>query len=79
MPDLKDIREYMRRMAEEDRSRRSVRVFGATLEEALTQATIELGVPVRKIEYEILEKGSRLSRHRKEGPRSVGVRTRRRG
>lgn len=59
MPDLADIRDFMRKKAEEDRRRRSVRVFGSTLEEALMQATIELGVPVRKIEYEMLEKGSR--------------------
>lgn len=59
MPGITTIREFMRKKAIEDRSVRSVRAFGSTLEDALVQASIELGVPIRKIEYEIVEKGSR--------------------
>ncbi len=59
MVGLEQLRDYMRQQAEEDRQRRSIPVSGRTLEEALQQASIELGVPVRKIEYEILKKGSR--------------------
>ena len=59
MPNISSIREFMREKAKTDRNLRSVRAFGATLEEALLQASIELGVPIRKIEYEMVEKGSR--------------------
>jgi len=59
MVGIDQLRDYMRQQAEEDRQRRSIPVSGRTLEEALQQASIELGVPVRKIEYEILKKGSR--------------------
>lgn len=38
---------------------KGVNVSGDSLEDALHQASIELGVPLRKIEYEILERGSR--------------------
>ncbi|MBI9103215.1 MAG: DUF342 domain-containing protein [Spirochaetales bacterium] len=58
MPELADLREFMKQKASEDRQRRSVEVEGATMEEALSQATIELALPLRKIEYEILDKGS---------------------
>ena len=59
MVGVDQLREYMRRQAQEDRNRHSIPVTGKTLEEALQQASIELGIPVRKIEYEILRKGSR--------------------
>ena len=48
----------MRKQAEEDRSRRTVQVSGATIDEALEQASIELNIPLKKIEYEILENPS---------------------
>jgi len=53
------IREYMRNQAEEDKTRKSVNVSGPSIEDALTQASIELGIPVKDIEYELLEPGSR--------------------
>jgi len=59
MVSLPQLREYMKRQAEADREKKSVQVTGVTIEEALEQASIELGVPVRKIEYEVLEKGSK--------------------
>jgi hypothetical protein len=49
----------MRNQAEEDKTRKSVNVSGPSIEDALTQASIELGIPVKDIEYELLEPGSR--------------------
>lgn len=49
----------MRKSAQEDNARKYVNVSGATLEEALREASVELALPLKKIEYEILEKGSR--------------------
>lgn len=57
MPELADIRNFMRQRAEEDRRRRSVEVEGSTLEDALAEAVIELDLPLRKIEYEVLFRG----------------------
>jgi len=56
---LEQLRDFMRQQAEEDRKKRSVQVTGPTIEDALNQASIELGVPVKRIEYEVLERGSK--------------------
>lgn len=56
---LEKLRDYMRIQAEEDRKKKSVQIKAASLEEALKQASIELSVPVKKLEYEILEKGGK--------------------
>ena len=56
---LEKLREYMRLQAEEDRKKRSVQVAGESIEDALNQASIELNVPIKSLEYEILEKGSK--------------------
>jgi len=58
MVSLDDIQNFMRNQLEEDRKQRFVNVSGTSLQDALAQASIELGLPVAKIEYEILEKGS---------------------
>lgn len=54
-----EFQDIMRTLSETDKERRSVEVSGNTIEEALGQAAIELGVPVRRLEYELLEKGKR--------------------
>jgi uncharacterized protein (DUF342 family) len=59
MVTLEQIREYLKEQAEQDRFRKRVQATGETLEDALTQASIELGVRIRDLEYEILEKGSK--------------------
>ena len=59
MVTLQDLREYMRERASEDRVRRSVQVTAASIEEALGEASLELGLPVKRLEYELLEKGNR--------------------
>ncbi len=53
------FQDIMRTLSEKDKERRSVEVSGATVEEALSQAAIELGVPVRRLEYELLDRGKR--------------------
>ncbi|MDC7228595.1 MAG: FapA family protein [Spirochaetales bacterium] len=58
MAQLSDLREFMRKQAQDDRSRRSVQVSGASIDEALEQASIELNIPLKKIEYEVLESPS---------------------
>jgi len=55
---LEQIREAMARQLEEDQSRVFVEVTGNTLEEALANAGIQLNVPVRDVEYEILQRGT---------------------
>jgi uncharacterized protein (DUF342 family) len=56
---LETIREYMRDQLKADRSRNAAKVSGATVEEALESAAIELGIPVKSLEYEVVEPGSR--------------------
>ncbi|HAK44866.1 MAG TPA: polymerase [Spirochaeta sp.] len=58
MVQLSDLRDFMKKQAQEDRSRRTVQVSGLTIDEALEQASIELNIPLKKIEYEILEQSS---------------------
>ncbi|MBN2509610.1 MAG: FapA family protein [Spirochaetales bacterium] len=59
MANLLQLREYMRHLAEEDRKKKSVTVTGATIEDALNQAAIELSLPLARIEYEVLDPGKR--------------------
>jgi hypothetical protein len=55
---LEQIQEYMRERSAEDRANRTVAVEAATIPEALEKASIELGVPVRNLEYEVVQKGA---------------------
>lgn len=52
------LQSYMKKSAEEDRDRQYVHVSGETLQDALREAAVELSLPIKKIEYEILESGS---------------------
>ncbi len=58
MVTLDTIREMMAQKLEEDKSRVFVEVAGDTLEKALADASIQLGVAVRDIDYEILQRGA---------------------
>ncbi len=49
----------MRKAAQDDKSKKYVNVSGETLEDALREAAVELGIPIKSIEYEVLENGSR--------------------
>ena len=55
---LDRLREYMKTQAYEDRNRRSIEVTGETIEAALEQASIELGLPIKMLDYEVLVKGN---------------------
>jgi uncharacterized protein (DUF342 family) len=56
---LESIREYMRDQLEADRTMQAVKASGASVEEALENAALELGIPVKRLEYEIVEPGSK--------------------
>ncbi|WP_455383701.1 FapA family protein [Salinispira pacifica] len=58
MVNLEQLQSFMKRQVEEDRKQSYVNVSGTSLQDALKQASIELGLPVKKIEYEVLERGS---------------------
>jgi uncharacterized protein len=53
-PELKEI---MRRHLESDRASSQVEASGDSLEEALSQAAIELGVKIKQLEYDLVEQG----------------------
>jgi len=55
---LDQIQSYARKQMADDSERKFVNVSGDSLEDVLQQAAIELSVPVKRIEYEILERGS---------------------
>lgn len=58
MVTLEQLKDYMRQRAEEDRAIKSVTVSAPTLEEALGSAGVELGLPLARIEYDIVQKGT---------------------
>jgi uncharacterized protein (DUF342 family) len=55
---LGEIAQLMRRYLEEDSSKKSLVVEGKSVEEALSDAAVQLGLPVKRLEFEILEKGN---------------------
>jgi uncharacterized protein (DUF342 family) len=52
-----EIAELMRRYLDEDASKKSIVVEAATLEDALEDAAVQLGLPTRRIDFEVIEKG----------------------
>ena len=58
MVDLEKIREVMAQQLDEDQSRVFVEVSAPTLDSALEDAAIQLNIPVRDIDYEIIQRGS---------------------
>lgn len=61
MVKIDSIRKYMRSQAEEDRNQKWIQVEGENLDDALRQAAIELGLSVKKLEYEIRDPGKKGS------------------
>ncbi|TVQ39951.1 MAG: DUF342 domain-containing protein [Spirochaetaceae bacterium] len=59
MVNMSQLQSYMKKQLDGDRQRQFVHVSGDSLEAALREASIELSLPIKKIEYEILERGSR--------------------
>ncbi len=55
---LDEIATLMRRYLEEDGAKKSLVVEGRSMEEALADAAIQLGVGVRNLEFEVVEKGN---------------------
>ncbi len=58
MVSLDDIQNFMKKKVAEDREVKSVSVSGESLDAALKSASLELGVPVLRVEYDIIQKGS---------------------
>ncbi len=59
MVGIDQIQAYMRKQAAEDKQKQFVSVTADTLDEALSQASVELSIPVRRLAYEVLQKGSK--------------------
>ncbi len=55
---IPQIAELMRRYLEEDAAKKSLVVEGKSVEEAVADAALQLGVSVKRIEFEVVEKGS---------------------
>ncbi len=55
---LDQLQEYMRRQSEEDRKNRTITLEAENIPDALKRASIELAVPLRNLEYEVLQKGT---------------------
>jgi uncharacterized protein (DUF342 family) len=58
MVDFVQLQDIVREQLEQDRAIRAIEASGATLETAVSEAALLLGIPVRRLEYEIAEKGS---------------------
>lgn len=58
MVDFVRLREILKDRLEQDRSIQIVTTAGATLEDAVAEAALLLDLPVRLIEYEVVEKGA---------------------
>ena len=58
MVEIVEVRDYMKKLAKEDRERRTVQVSGVSIEDALAQASIELSVPKKQLEYELIQQHS---------------------
>ncbi len=55
---LEQIQEYMRKQSEADKKNRTITVEAENVQEGLKKASIELGIPLPSLEYEILARGS---------------------
>ncbi len=58
MINLTQIKEYLKKQSEEDKRNRAVKITAESVQEALKRASVELGVPLKKLEYEVTEKGT---------------------
>src|SRR5271157_4330511 len=55
---LEQIQEYMRMQSEQDRKNRTITVEAENVQEGLKKASIELGIPLSGLEYEIITRGN---------------------
>jgi uncharacterized protein (DUF342 family) len=58
MVDFVRLQELVKDRLQQDRNIRMVTASGATLEDAVAAATLLLGIPLRRIDYEVTERGS---------------------
>jgi len=58
MVDFVRLQQIVKERLEQDRNIRTVNVTGATLEDAVAEAATLLNIPVRRLEYEITERGT---------------------
>ncbi len=56
---LSQIQDFMAQQAVRDRETRAIRVEASSLEEALESAAVQLGLPVERLEYEVVTRGDR--------------------
>jgi len=68
MISLNDFRDRMKAEIEKTRMIKSVHVSGKNLDDALKQAALELGLPLRAIDYEVLDRGSTRLLGRRNAP-----------
>ncbi|NCN04208.1 MAG: FapA family protein [Spirochaetales bacterium] len=59
MVTFQEIQKFMQGKLDEGRSQKFINVSADSLEEALQQASIELGLGIKKIDYEILDPGNK--------------------
>jgi len=59
MVDFVRLQQIVKDRLEQDRNVRIVTVSGSTLEDAVAEAAVLLDLPVRRLEYEVTEKGAR--------------------
>ncbi len=59
MVKMDQIQAYMRKQAAEDKQKQFVNVTADSLDEAVSEAAVELSLPVRRIAYEVLQRGSK--------------------
>ena len=55
---LAELQEFMRKQATDDKKQKNVTVSAASMPEALKKASIELGIGLAKVAYEVLQTGS---------------------
>lgn len=58
MVDFVQLQHIMKEQLDQDRSISTIEAQGPTLEEAVVQAATLLNLPIRRIEYEVIERGS---------------------
>ena len=56
---LDEFRSFLKDQLQKDQQKKSIQVSGATVEEALNEAAVELGLPVSRLEYEVLDPGKK--------------------
>ncbi len=56
---IEQIAELMRRYLDEDGAKKSILVEAASIDEALADAAVQLGLPARRLEFEVVEKGNK--------------------